>query len=71
MQVTVRLHGFRELGRERSEELGDGSDGTALLQQLGIPTEACLLFRDDTPVPVDTPLHDGDEVRVVRITSGG
>lgn len=43
----------------------------ALLERLGVRTEAVLVIRGDTLVPGDTLLEDGDTVEVRPVISGG
>jgi sulfur carrier protein ThiS len=42
-----------------------------LLDALEEPYEGVLAVRKDQPVPLDTPLAEGDEILLVRTVSGG
>lgn len=69
MRVTADLHGFEDDAGEVTLE--EGATGADLFEALGLAREGALLFRGGEPVPLDAPLEDGDEVRIVRTTSGG
>lgn len=42
-----------------------------LLEQIEEPLEGVLAVRNDQPIPLDTPLVDGEELLLVRTVSGG
>lgn len=69
MDVSVDLHGFEADHREVTLEAG--ATGEDLFEALGIAREGALLFRDESPLPLDEELGEGDAVRIVRTTSGG
>jgi len=56
---------------EQTVELPSGATGIELLRSLALPPDAHLLIRDDTPVPLDAPLREGERIRVVGVVSGG
>lgn len=68
MQIVAELVPRRV---ERTVELRTGATGLDLLRSLGLPPDAHLLIRDDTPVPLDAPLQEGERIRVVGVVSGG
>lgn len=68
----MRVHAALFPGRtEREIVLPDGATGLELLRALGRPPDVHILARGDTPVPLDTPLEDGERVRVISVVSGG
>ncbi len=68
--MLVRARTLPE-GRETEAELADGAVGTDLVRALGLPVAAVLLLRGGSPVPIDEALHDGDEVEIIYVASGG
>jgi len=58
-------------GREVEHELPEGARASDLVRKLGLPTAACLVMRNGSPVPIDEPLVDGDSMEVVYVASGG
>jgi sulfur carrier protein ThiS len=68
MSVNVLLLPERE---RRVVEVGKGADGFALVKALGLNPENVIIVRRDQPVPVDTKIRPGDDLKVVRVVSGG
>lgn len=58
-------------GDQSEEELPEGAKAADLVRQLGLPTAACLVLRDSSPIPIDEPLMDGDALEVIYVASGG
>jgi len=56
---------------ETSVTLPSDSDGFILLRELGLNPDEVIILRDDVPVPLDDPLHDGDALRILVVVSGG
>lgn len=69
MRVVARLHGFAE--KERVLELPEGAVADDAPRALGIRPELVLVFRGERPIAGDAPLAEGDEVRLLRVVSGG
>ncbi|MBW3582794.1 MAG: MoaD/ThiS family protein [Euryarchaeota archaeon] len=61
----------RGSGQEGMVELPPWSRVTDLLDELKETPDGVLVVRDGVPVPLDTPLSEGDAVRIVRTVSGG
>ncbi|MGQ9583763.1 MAG: hypothetical protein ACUVV6_09695 [Thermoplasmatota archaeon] len=68
MSVSVLL--LPERKKERVE-LGRGADGFALLKALKMSPESALILRGGRPIPVDSRIRPDDELKVVRVVSGG
>jgi len=61
-----------EIGREPRElRLPDGSTVENMLDSLGLYPDAHIVVRGKVPVPLGTPLMDGDRLRVIKVASGG
>lgn len=52
-------------------EVEAGTRLMGLLGQLAIPPDAVVVIRQERPIPLDAPLAEGDELRVVNVFSGG
>ncbi len=68
MHLTVELIQAR---RTESVTLPTGATGLDLLRQLHLAPDAHLVIRDDSPIPVDEPLVDGERLRILSAISGG
>ncbi len=69
MRVHIELH-----GRERKEfdvDVNEGATVLDLLKSISVAPEAVVTFRQDAPVPVDSPVTDGDTYVFVEAASGG
>jgi sulfur carrier protein ThiS len=66
MKVTVVLN-------KRSEVLDIDDDATIedLLNKLGLYPDAHIVLRKRTPVPLSDRPQDGDQLRVIKVASGG
>lgn len=58
-------------GGQAEEELPAGAVAADLVRALGLPTVACIVMRGGSPIPIDEPLADGDDLEVVYVASGG
>lgn len=68
MSVKVMLLPERE---KRVVEVGKAADGFALLKALDLNPENVIIVRKDQPIPVDSKIRPGDDLKVVRVVSGG
>jgi sulfur carrier protein ThiS len=57
--------------KKQSVDLPRGSDGFALLKTVNINPENVILVRGETPIPVDSKIKADDELKVIRVVSGG
>lgn len=62
---------FLSTKEERPVDLADDATGMDLFKALGLAPDAHLLARDDTPIPLDEPLRDGDRLLLIPVVSGG
>lgn len=61
-----------EVDRKAKEvRLPEGSTVETMLDSLGLYPDAHIVVRGKIPVPVDSPLVNGDQLRVVKVASGG
>ena len=68
VSVKILLLPERE---KRTVEVPKGADGFALLKALNINPENVIIVRNDEPIPVDSKIRSGDDIKVVRVVSGG
>jgi sulfur carrier protein ThiS len=68
MRVRAAIHPD---GREEAVELREGASGMDLLKALDLPPDLYVLSRGEEILTEDEPLRDGDEIRLVRVVSGG
>jgi len=55
----------------RMVKLAKGADGFGLLKAIGINPENVIILRGDRPIPVDSAIRPDDDLKVVRVVSGG
>ncbi len=61
-----------EVERKAKEmRLPEGSTVGTMLDSLGLYPDAHIVVRGKVPVPVDSPILNGDQLRVVKVASGG
>jgi len=68
MNVKVLLLPERKL---RTVELEKEADGFQLLKSIGLNPEMVIIFRTDKPIPVDSRIKPNDDLKIVRVVSGG
>jgi len=68
MKVNVEFFPAR---RETTIELPARSNGQDLISSLHLSPDVHILVRDDTPIPIDEQLREGDRIRVIAVVSGG
>ena len=68
VSVKILLLPERE---KRTIEVPKGADGFAVLKALNINPENVIIVRNEQPIPVDSKIRPGDDLKVVRVVSGG
>jgi sulfur carrier protein ThiS len=68
LMIEVELFPSKE---KRIVELSGSATGIELLKALGKHLDSHILIRDNAPIPIDECLRDGDEIRILPVTSGG
>lgn len=69
VRVHATLHGFTP--KERALDLPENATADDAPRACGIRPELVLVFRDEKPIPGDAPLREGDQIRILRVVSGG
>jgi len=67
--VTVRLLPTRK--ETKVLELKKGAKVEDALRALELYPDAWIAVRGDMPLPIDEPLNDKDEVKLISVVSGG
>lgn len=52
-------------------ELDSGATALDLFKCLSLHPDSHIVTRDNTPIPADEKLYDGDELRIIGVVSGG
>jgi sulfur carrier protein ThiS len=68
--MTVRITLLPEKTTKRIKAK-PGMDGFGLLKELSINPENVIILRNDRPIPVDGKIGPDDELKVIRVVSGG
>ncbi|MBM4248308.1 MAG: MoaD/ThiS family protein [Euryarchaeota archaeon] len=68
MSVRILLLPERET---RTVEVPRGADGFALIRTLCLNPENVILVRGGRPIPVDSRIKAKDDLKVIRVVSGG
>lgn len=71
MTIKVRLRLLPTRKETKSLELDKGATVDAAIRALGLFPDAWIAVRGDTPLPLDEPLNDGDEIKLIAVVSGG
>ena len=58
-------------GDAGERELPEGATAADLVRALYLPTVASMVLRSGTPIPIDEPLSEGEDLEVVYVASGG
>jgi sulfur carrier protein ThiS len=69
LRITVKTFPKREV--DKSVELPDGATALDLFQSLNMRPDNWIVSRDDRVIPDDSPLKDGDSIRLLSVVSGG
>jgi len=69
MKVKVRLLPARKGGKTLTLE--DGAKAEDAIRALGLHLDAWIPVREDCPIPLDEPLNDGDDIKLIAVVSGG
>jgi sulfur carrier protein ThiS len=67
-QISVHVTYYRNIAQHLLEE---GSTVEKLLGEMNLFPDAHIVLRGKTPVPLSEVLKNGDELRIIRVASGG
>ena len=69
MKVSVKSFPRGEV--DKSVQLPDGATVLDLLKALDMRPDAWIASREGKAIPDDSPLKDGDSIRLLSVVSGG
>lgn len=69
MRIKVKSFPIGEV--DKSVELPDKSTALDLFKVLNMRPDNWIVSRDDKVIPDDSPLKDGDSIRLLSVVSGG
>jgi sulfur carrier protein ThiS len=69
MRVSVKSFPRGEV--DKKVELPNGSTALDLFKALSMHPDNWVASRDDKVIPDDTPLGDGDSIKLLSVVSGG
>ena len=55
----------------RDVKLGPFATVEDLLISINLKPDTAIVMRKDMPIPIDYDLKDGDELKIIQVTSGG
>jgi sulfur carrier protein ThiS len=69
--MRVKVHILPTWKETKSVEVEKGTTVEGLIRELHLYPDAWIAVRDQTPIPLDEVLEDGDEIKLVAVVSGG
>jgi len=69
MQISVKSFPKGEV--DESINMPEGSTVLDLLRKLEMRPDSWIATRDGSAIPDDSPLRDGDSIRLLSVVSGG
>jgi len=71
MTIKVIVQLLPTKNKKRTLELEKGSTVDAAIRSMNLFPDAWIAVRGDTPLPLDEPLKDRDEIKLISVVSGG
>jgi len=68
VKITVKLSRIKET---KEIHLETGSTVNDLLREMNLKPDTLIVMSNNTPIPVDNALKDGQEVAIIQVSSGG
>ena len=68
MDVTVKLSRNNEV---KKIQLETGSRGKDVLKKINLKPDTVIIMRDNHPIPIDEEIKDGQELTILKVSSGG
>lgn len=67
-QISVHVTYYRNIS---DVKLDEGATVEKLLAEMNLFPDAHIVLRGKTPVPLSVKLQDKDDLRIIRVASGG
>ena len=71
MSIRVKVHLLPTRKETRKLHLDKGATVEAAIRALDLFPDAWIAVRGNEPIPLDEPLEDGDEIKLIAVVSGG
>jgi sulfur carrier protein ThiS len=68
VKVTTKLLRTDDI---KKINLKTGSTVFNLLEKMNLKPDTLIVMKDNTPIPVDDKLNEGDELTIILVSSGG
>ena len=68
MKITVKLSRTKE---KKELQLETGSTVNDLLSKMNLKPDTLIVMSDNSPIPIDDLLKEGQEVTILQVSSGG
>ena len=68
MKITAKI---LRTNNTKKMDLKSGSTVYNLLEKLNMKPDTLIVMKDNSPIPVDDKLKDGDELTIILVSSGG
>lgn len=69
--LRVSVKSFPRGEVDKSVELPDGATALDLFKALSMHPDNWIVSRDDRVIPDDSPLQNGDSIKLLSVVSGG
>ncbi len=68
MKVTAKI---LRSNNTKKIDLKSGSTVINLLEKLNMKPDTLIVMKDNSPIPIDDRLNDGDKLTIILVSSGG
>ena len=63
--MNITVHGKGTI------EFPEGTTAEDVVKKLGFHKDAVIVLQDDVPIPIDKPMEEGVNVKIIHVVSGG
>jgi sulfur carrier protein ThiS len=69
--MRIRLHLLPTRKETRTVDLVDGATAEDALRAIGLHPDEWIPVRGKDPIPLDEPLEDDEDIKLISVVSGG